>query len=150
MNDKVDYDKIALLALRGENILLCRKKLSTALLILPGGCREPGESSLDCLARELAEELGDAVSVSSVEFVGVYSDHAAGSEPGAPKIVRIELYRGDLVGEPAPHSEIQELVWFGPADDRMRLAPSIANKILPDLIGRGILSWPAGGRGAEA
>lgn len=135
-----DYDKVGLLTLREGRILLCRKKHTTSLLILPGGCREPGESALDCLARELREELGP-VQVSSVEYIGAYSDRAAGTEAGPPKTVQIELYRADLAGEPTPQSEIGELIWFGEHDDRSRLAPSIANKILPDLLARGILRW---------
>jgi len=136
--NKVDYDKVGLLTIRDEKILLCRKKHTTSLLILPGGCREAGESSVECLQRELREELG-AVSVDDLEFIGVYSNQAAGSDA---KIVRIELYSGQLLGEPAAQSEIAELIWFGKQDDRRQLAPSIANKILPDLIARGILHWP--------
>src|ERR1700723_3053328 len=130
-----DYDKVGLLTVRDGRILLCRKRHSRPLLILPGGCREPGESSMDCLSRELREELGD-VAVSAVEYIGIYSDQAAGSEP---KTVRIELYGAELCGEPTAQSEIAELVWFGAEDDRALLAPSIANKILPDLLSRGLL-----------
>lgn len=136
----VDFDKVGLLAIRDGKILLCRKKHTTALLILPGGCRETGESALDCLRRELREELGDVL-VTAVELVGVYTDRAAGAETAPPKTVRIELYRGELIGEPAACSEIAELVWFGESDNRFELAPSIANKILPDLLTRGILPW---------
>jgi 8-oxo-dGTP diphosphatase len=136
----VDFDKVGLLAVRDGKILLCRKKHTTSLLILPGGCREPGESALDCLSRELREELGD-VMVTGVELVGVYTDRAAGAEAGPPKTVRIELYRGELTGEPVARSEIAELVWFDEGDNRDQVAPSIANKILPDLLARGILQW---------
>lgn len=137
---KVDFDKVGLLAVREGKVLLCRKKHTTSLLILPGGCRERGESAADCLSRELREELGDVVA-RGVEFVGVYTDRAAGAIAAPPKTVRIELYRAELIGEPRPHSEIAELVWFGERDDRSQLAPSIANKILPDLLARGILPW---------
>jgi 8-oxo-dGTP diphosphatase len=137
---EVDFDKVGLLAVREEKILLCRKKHTTSLLILPGGCREPGESALDCLSRELREELGD-VGVNGAELVGVYTDRAAGDETGPPKTVRIELYRAELIGEPVACSEIGELVWFGEGDNRDQVAPSIANKILPDLLARGILAW---------
>ena len=136
----VDFDKVGLLAVRDGKILLCRKKHSTSFLILPGGCREPGESSIDCLTRELHEELGD-VAARALELVGVYADYAAGPKTAQPKTVRIELYRGELIGEPVAHSEIAELVWFRESDDYSRLAPSIANKILPDLLARGILPW---------
>lgn len=125
-----DYNKVGLIVLRDNRMLLCRKKRGTSLLILPGGCIEPGESSSDCLSREIAEELGP-VSVSPLEYIGMYQDTAAG-DPA--KTVEIELYRGDLMGDPAPHSEIAELVWFGADDDPAQLAPSIANKILPDLL----------------
>jgi 8-oxo-dGTP diphosphatase len=134
---KPDYDKVALLAVRDNRILLCRKRHTTALLILPGGCFEPRESAAECLNRELREELGE-VRIESVEYIGTYTDRAAGDQP---KTVRIELYRAELVGDPAPHSEIKELVWFGEHDDRAQLAPSLVNKILPDLIARGILGW---------
>jgi 8-oxo-dGTP diphosphatase len=136
----VDFDKVGLLAVRDGKILLCRKKHTTPLLILPGGCREPGETTIDCLSRELREELGDVV-VSAVELVGVYTDRAAGPDTAQPKTVRIELYRAELIGEPVARSEIAQLVWFGERDDRLQLAPSIANKILPDLLARGILPW---------
>ena len=140
---KPDYDKVGLLAIRDGRILLCRKKHTTALLILPGGCKEAGESAAQCLDRELREELGE-VRTGRVEYIGTYEDRAAGSPDAMPKTVRIELYRGDLVGEPAPHAEIKELVWFGADDDRGQLSPSIVNKILPDLIHRRILNWPTG------
>ncbi len=135
---KPDYDKVGLLAIRDGSILLCRKKHATSLLILPGGCYEKGESAAQCLERELGEELGD-VRIEGVGYVGTYTDIAAGSAP--PKTVRIELYRAVLIGDPAPHSEIKELVWFSDRDDWGQLAPSLVNKILPDLISRGILAW---------
>jgi 8-oxo-dGTP diphosphatase len=132
-----DYNKIGLLTLRDGRLLLCRKKHTTSLLILPGGCLEPGESALACLERELREELGD-VSVTNLEYLGAYSDVAAGN---AGKTVHIELYRGDLAGDPQPHSEILELVWFAASDDRSQLSPSLVNRILPDLVSRSILPW---------
>jgi 8-oxo-dGTP diphosphatase len=137
-----DYNKIGLLTFRDGRMLLCRKKHTTSLLILPGGCLEPGESALECLTRELHEELGE-VGVSGLEYVGTYTDRAAGGEG---KTVSIELYQGELEGEPRPCAEIRELVWFGESDDRAQLAPSLANRILPDLAQRGI--WPPrhGGR----
>ncbi|HEX4593212.1 MAG TPA: NUDIX domain-containing protein [Bryobacteraceae bacterium] len=136
----IDFDVVGLLSVRDGKILLCRKKHTTSLLILPGGGREVGESSIDCLTRELREELGE-VAVTSPELVGVYTDRAAGPETTPPKIVRIELYRAELIGEPVASSEIGELVWFGEGDDCEQLAPSIRRKILPDLLARGILPW---------
>jgi len=140
-----DYDVVALLAIRDGKILLCKKKHSTSLLILPGGSREAGESAVACLHREIREELGN-VEVRSPELMGVYTDRAATSEATNPKTVRVELYRGELLGEPVASAEIAELVWFGEGDDQQLLAPSIVNKILPDLVERGILPWDSRAR----
>jgi 8-oxo-dGTP diphosphatase len=128
-------DKVGLLTIRDGRVLLCRKKRGTSLLILPGGKREEGESSLACLARELREELGEVTAVAP-ELVDVYMYAAAGAKK---KMVRVELYRAGLLGEPQARSEIGELVWFGMADDQAMLAPSLTYLIFPDLIRRGIL-----------
>ncbi|MGA3190462.1 MAG: NUDIX domain-containing protein [Bryobacteraceae bacterium] len=129
-------DKIGLLTIRDGKVLLCRKKRGHSLLILPGGKREAGESSLECLARELREELGDVTAVSP-ELLGVYVYEAAGR---GKKIVRIELYLADLAGEASPQAEIGELVWFGADHDWAQLAPSLLELIFPDLMARGILA----------
>lgn len=136
-----DIVKAGLFTLRDGRMLLCRKKRDTAKLILPGGRIEPGESPLDCLRRELQEELGDRIQLPAAEFLGTYVDIAAGNKTGVKKTVRIELYGGDLLGEPVASSEIGELVWFGVGDDRSWLAPSLVNKIIPDLIARGLLPF---------
>lgn len=135
----IAYDKAGLLVIREGRMLLCRKKRGTTLLILPGGCLEAGESYEECLAREIAEELGP-VEVENLDYIGTYRDAAAGE---SEKIVQVRLYRGDLGGAPAAQSEIAELVWFGALDDRRQLSPSLVNKIVPDLIARGILDWPS-------
>ena len=135
-----DFNKVGALIQREDRILLCRKSHGTSKLILPGGRVEAGESDLHCLAREIREELGD-VALRNVQYVATYEDRAAFDDPAVIKTVRIALYRGDLIGRPAPASEIAELVWFGPESDRGHLTPILINRILPDLLARGILSW---------
>jgi 8-oxo-dGTP pyrophosphatase MutT (NUDIX family) len=134
-----DYNKVGLLVVQEGRILLCRKRRGAALFILPGGCIEDAETPEQCLRREIHEELGPGVEARDVRYLGTYSDVAAGDEA---KMVEVQLYSGELTGRPEPHSEIAELVWFGPADDRSLLAPSIARKILPDLLARKLLDWP--------
>jgi 8-oxo-dGTP pyrophosphatase MutT (NUDIX family) len=135
-----DFNKIGALILRGDRLLLCRKRRDTSKLILPGGRIEAGETDLECLTRELREELG-SVALANAEYVGTYEDRAALDDPAAVKTLRIVLYRGDLVGTPTPGSEIVEVVWFGPDSDVAELSPVLVRRILPDLLLRGILTW---------
>jgi len=131
-----DYHKAGLLLLKDGRVLLCRKKHTTSLLILPGGTLEPGETAEECLRRECLEELGD-VEVLNLHYLGNYESSAAGHDG---KTVKIELYSGEIEGTPAPHSEIKDLVWFGPRDDAALLAPSLRNIIFPDLRRRGLIA----------
>jgi 8-oxo-dGTP diphosphatase len=130
-----DYHIAGLLHLRDGCVLLCRKKHTTSLLILPGGTLESGESAEECLRRECREELGE-VEVSNLHHLGDYEGPAAGPNG---KTVKIELYSGELEGTPGAHSEIQDLVWFGPRDDAALLAPSLRDIIFPDLRRRGLI-----------
>jgi NADH pyrophosphatase NudC (nudix superfamily) len=98
---------------------------------------EPGESWEECLRREVAEELA-GVTLGAVERLGRYESPAA----VAGKTVAVELFQGELTGEPRAASEIRELVWFGAEDGAELLAPSLRETIFPDLARRGLL--PAG------
>jgi 8-oxo-dGTP diphosphatase len=131
-----DIIKAGLLVVRDGRMLLCRKNRDTDLLIVPGGKLDGDESDEDCLRREVAEELGPGLTISGIDYTGTYRDVAAGAEH---RIVEVRLYRGELSAEPAPHSEIAELVWFGRDDDTTRLSATLRNRILPDLVARGIL-----------
>ena len=130
-----DFRKAGLLFLREGCVLLCRKKHTTSLLILPGAAFEAGETADECLRRECREELGD-VEVSNLRHLGDYESAAAGQDG---KTVKIELYEGTLQGTPIAHSEIQDLVWFGLQDDAALLAPSLRDVIFPDLRRRGLI-----------
>jgi ADP-ribose pyrophosphatase YjhB (NUDIX family) len=129
-----DFEKAGLLTLRDNRVLLCRKKHTTSLLILPGGVKEPNESAEQCLLRELAEELTDCTP-GPLTYLATYLAPAAVPD----KTVQIELYSATLAGTPQPASEIKELVWFGSGDDPALLAPSLRELIFPDMIHRGVL-----------
>ena len=73
-----------------------------------------------------------------VQHVGTYVHRAAGKRK---RTVRIELFRGDLEGRAVASAEIDELVWLGEHDDRSELAPSLTERILPDLIERRFIAW---------
>ena len=131
-----DIHKAGLLHLKDGRILLCRKRHSTSLLILPGGKLEKGETAEECLRRECREELGD-VEILNLHHLGDYESPAAGYEN---KTLRVELFAGELRGAPIAQAEIRDLVWFGPGDDAALLAPSLRDIIFPDLRRRGIIA----------
>lgn len=136
-----DFNKVGLLVQdESGRVLMCRKDHFTSLLILPGGRIEDGETDMQCLDRELAEELGP-VTARGVEWVGVYRAIAHSDDPNIRKTLEIRLYRGELEGTPVPCGEIRELFWFGNGDSPELLTPIFTDHIWPDLRRRGILSW---------
>ena len=138
---KIDFDKIGLLILQNNRILLCRKKYYTSKLILPGGQIEDGEDDIQCLRREIKEELDNNEIITTPIYIGVYIDKAAADDPKENKIVRIKLYQGKIKHQARPTSELKELVWFGQDDNWDDLSLIIKNKIFLDLIKRNILKW---------
>lgn len=98
-------------------------------LILPGGKLEAGESELQCLQRELQEEL--QTTALNPQRLGEFRGPAAGSSA----LLELVVYSGELAGEPVPSQEIAELVWFSPQDDRAQLSPSLRDLVLPAIWG---------------
>lgn len=116
------------LAAEYEGHLLVARKRGSDVFILPGGKPEGDENDLQTLAREVREELD--CGVERLVLRGVFTDVAAGA---ADAVVVVRLYSGDLVGEPRPCSEIEELAWVNIRKPALKLAPSIENGILPYL-----------------
>lgn len=128
--------KVGLALVEGGRILLVRKRGSKTY-ILPGGKPEAGEDDVRALVRELDEELGCEIDLSSVIFLGSFSDRIADEDNAT---VTVRLYSARLIGTPSPHAEIEEMMWVRPSHDDLPLAPSLTNKIIPYLISKGRLS----------
>lgn len=136
------YNKIGLLVLNHDRtkFLVCEPgdkytEKSVTQFLMPGGQLEE-KSDIECIEREIKEELDCGVDVASLELIGEYTDVAA--TPG--RDVMIRLYQGKIIGEPKPSSEIGALHWIGSEDaTNPRVSPIIKNKIIPDLMAKGIL-----------
>lgn len=124
--------KVGLAYLRNGEILLVRKR-GSKFLILPGGKPEMGETSIMALNRELDEELGCTLNIDTIDYLGTFSDIAAGTEN--VKVV-VELYAGILVGSPVPQAEIESIDWVSLEASPIELAPSLRNLIFPFLLSR--------------
>ena len=125
------------LAVIQENKLLVVRPHNSQFLLMPGGKPNVGESSESALKREIMEELCCIIDEKTITFLGTFEDVAAGSNSS---IVRIDLYRGTLIGTPQPSSEIEELVWISSNDISLQqLSPIIKNKIMPFLVGKNML-----------
>ena len=112
-------DKIAWIRLEDGAILSTRSR-GKDVYYLPGGKREPGESDIDTLVREIREELSVAIVPDTIEHVGTF--HAQAHRHPEGTTVRMTCYSADYRGLLQPDNEIAEIVWLTYAD-RHRVAP---------------------------
>ncbi|MCI4063416.1 NUDIX domain-containing protein [Micromonospora sp. R77] len=112
-------DKIAWIRLEDGAILSSRSR-GKDVYYIPGGKREPGESDMATLTREIREELSVSIAVDTAEHVGTFDAQAHGHPDGT--IVRMTCYSADYQGTLQPASEIEEIVWLTHAD-RHRVSP---------------------------
>jgi 8-oxo-dGTP pyrophosphatase MutT (NUDIX family) len=127
-------DKIAWIRLENGRILSSRSH-GRDVYYLPGGKREPGESDVDTLVREVEEELSVAIAADSARQLGIFRAQAHGHPAGT--IVQMTCYTADYHGDLRPNNEIAEIVWLSHAD-RYRVSP-VDQIIFDHLHGTGAL-----------
>ncbi|MDP3854207.1 NUDIX domain-containing protein [Phenylobacterium sp.] len=110
--------------------VLTVRKRGTSAFMLPGGKREPGESDLAALSRELGEELGCVLV--GVDHLGTFDAEAA-NEPDTQ--VHGAIYLAHIEGPVTALAEIEDLLWIDPtAPAAVRLAPLLERHVLPHLL----------------
>ena len=128
-----DFLKVGLLIVKNiggkKKFLVCQKDNFTSQYIMPGGQIDK-DDEIECLREEIREELDSSFDSDKLSYLGTYEDVAAGAED---RKVIIKLYKGELLENPKPSSEIIKLIWLGKNDDLNDVSPVIKNKIIPDL-----------------
>ncbi|OUZ11013.1 NUDIX hydrolase [Aeromicrobium sp. PE09-221] len=124
----------AAIILDDQDRVLTVRKRGTSMFMQPGGKPEPGETALDTIRRELAEELSLELAPDELTYVGRFVAEAA-NEPDHQ--VEAEAFLVDVRGpEVVIAAEIEELRWIEPADlERLPIAPLSTDHLLP-------LAWP--------
>jgi uncharacterized protein (TIGR00730 family) len=127
-------DSLAWLHVQDRRLMMVRTR-GRKLFYLPGGKREPGESDVQALTREIAEELGVALRADTFRFNGEIDAVADGFDDG--RRVRMVCYEARHTGEPAPGREIEEFTWTSAADaDR---CPPAGRQVLARLHDQGVI-----------
>jgi len=119
--------------------MTCQKEKNniTQQYIMPWGRYENWENDLECLVREIEEELSCKVDLTSLEFINEYLDVAAWFPD---KDVSIRLYKWKIIWNPIPSNEIKYFHWVWAKDiNNDNVSPIIRNKIMPDLLEKNIL-----------
>ena len=128
MSNNVISVVAALIRDEDGRVLLVRKRGTTAFM-QPGGKRDPGESDIQALARELGEELGCRVAKNSARPLGIF-ECAAANEPDHR--VQAAVYAVEVEGPVIPRAEIDQVVWVDPrALPDLPLAPLTRDHVLP-------------------
>lgn len=115
-------------------LLLVSKSAAPRVFYLPGGKPDSGESSTECIRRELREELG--TEPASLEFLETV--HAVAALEEVP--MTMDVFLATLDGAPAPAAEIASVAWYTDGTPFAgELAPAIIGGVLPTLRRRSLL-----------
>lgn len=116
--------------------LLVVRKRGTRFFMLPGGKAEPGETALQTLRRELAEELALSLEDRDLESLGQFRAPAA-NEPNHQ--VQAQVFVGRLPHPVSVQAEIEEMGWLDLEPcHRDDVAPLLRTQVLPALLERAV------------
>jgi 8-oxo-dGTP diphosphatase len=122
-------NKIGLAIISGHKILLARYKNAKIFYFIGGQVRD-GETDEDCLQRKVPDEIGVTLQNDDFEYLGEFHDTADGRKD---TMLLMKLYKGEVIGEPKPTHDVEELRYFDTSDDQSSLSAIAVNKVFPWL-----------------
>lgn len=106
-------DKLAWIHLVDKQIL-CTRSIGKSIYYLPGGYRESEESDAKTLFREIKEELGVDLEISSMQYIGTFEASADDNKPEV--LVRMTCYSAKYQGILQSNPSLDEMVWLNYKD----------------------------------
>lgn len=122
--------KAALAHIKDRKLLMVRDFTRPDVYLTVGGKIEDGETDVECLHREVLEEINCELAPESVKFLKEFEAPAHNKENVR---VNIRLFAGELVGEPTPSSEVVELQYFNSNIEKKHIEGNI--------VGQDIIRW---------
>ncbi|MBD2815855.1 NUDIX domain-containing protein [Xenorhabdus sp. Flor] len=114
--------------------LLVVKKHKTSMYISPGGKIEKNETQIECLIREIQEEIG--VTFTNPTHFSI--DYAKSAFEG--ESMEINSWLIDIIGEPFPCSEIIDLKWITSKEaEKIQIGSVFKDSIIPKLKNIGLI-----------
>jgi 8-oxo-dGTP diphosphatase len=110
--------KVALAHIKDRKLIMVRSAKNDEVFYTLGGKIERNESEIECLHREVKEEIDVEIADNSLTFLREFEGDAHGKENAK---VNIKLYYGEIVGEPKASNEIAEVQYFDTGTDRKHL-----------------------------
>jgi 8-oxo-dGTP pyrophosphatase MutT (NUDIX family) len=136
MNDPKIIKKVALAVFKDQKMLCVRSHKNAEVFYCLGGTVEEGESDEVALRREVEEEVGCQIG-EKLELLETFEDFAHGRENTK---VQIKLYKGELIGNPNPSSEIAEIEYLDSNSGPKKLSDIAVNQMFPWLKSRGFIN----------
>lgn len=128
--------KISLAYFKNKKLLAVREHDEDVFYSV-GGRVEADESDIDCLIREVREEINVDLVKNSIKFLHEF-EYPQAKETDAT--LNIKLYQADIIGTPRIGAEIAEIEYIDSRTDPKKLTPMGNMKMMPWLKEHGYIN----------
>lgn len=118
MTNSTIIHKVALAHFKDKKVIMVRSAKNDEVFYMLGGKPEADETDLECLQREVKEEIDVEIVKDTLKFLHEFQGPAHGKDN---TIVKLRLYSGEITGNPQPSNEIAEVQYFDTNVDRKHL-----------------------------